>query len=128
MKVTLVKEKKPKRRRKPPKQTYKAYSVALEKVPLGHIYTLPVYSFMNCGYDIKQYLSRIYNREFVLIHESKNLYIIKRVAYAKKTHSEKTEIRKGRFYFPKRKTGNRKMGGHGNSGREGSPENSGGNP
>ena len=106
MKVVIVKERKTSRR-KPRRQAYKTYAWALEKVDLGHIYSISKYHFLkHSGTEIKQYLRRAYEGEFVLVHESKLNYVVKRVKYASHIDSQKTEVRKGRFYLPKRKPGN----------------------
>jgi hypothetical protein len=107
MKVVIRKSQKT-RRRKPRRQAYKTYAIALEKVELGHIYPINKYYFLqHSSTPIKQYLRRAYGGEFVLTFESKNKYIVKRVKdHASYPDSEKTEIRQGRFYLPKRKSSN----------------------
>jgi pyruvate kinase len=89
----------------------------LYQLEVGHIYPIRKAYFRSQTYmDIKQYLSRVYEGEFVLLDETKVQYIVKRVKRAyEATNTSKEVLNKcWRFYIPQRKVCNRKMGGNSN--------------
>ena len=112
MKVVLKKQKKLKIR-KPPKHLYRVMSSRLMKIGVGHIYPINKSYFRRSTHmEIRQYLKRIYEGEFVLIDETPKEYIVKRVKNETgENEGKKVYDRRGRFYIPKRKVRNGKVDG-----------------
>lgn len=114
MKVVL-KKKKTTPGRRPHKQLSKVMATKLIDVEVGHIYPIRKAYFRTQTYmDIRQYLSRVYEGEFVLIDETRHQYIVKRVKRAYETTDTSKEVlnKHWRFYIPKRKVCNGKVGGN----------------
>ena len=112
MKVVLKKQEKPKIR-KPSKHLYRVMSSKLLKIEVGHIYPINKPYFRRATHmEIRQYLKRIYEGEFVLIAETPKEYIVKRIKNeAGKIEGAKVYDRRGRFYIPKRQVRNGKVDG-----------------
>jgi hypothetical protein len=114
MKVTLKKQKAG-QGRKPNKQLSKIMATRLQHLDVGHIYPIRKAYFRSQTYmDIKQYLKRVYEGEFVVFDETPSQYIVKRIkrAYEATDPSEEVLDKCWRFYIPQRKVCNSKMGGN----------------
>lgn len=113
MKVVL-KKKKLDQGRTPNKQLSKIMGTRLRHLDIGHIYPIDKAYFRSQTYmDIRQYLKRIYEGEFVLFDETPSQYIVKRVrkgAYETTDASPEVLDRCWRFYIPQRKVCNSKVG------------------
>lgn len=112
MKVVLKKKEKPKIR-KPSKHLYRVMSSKLLNIDVGHIYPINKSYFRRSTHmEIRQYLKRVYEGEFVLIAETPKEYIVKRVKNETgEIEGKKVYDRRGRFYIPKRKVRNSKVAG-----------------
>lgn len=112
MKVVLKKQERPKIR-KTSKHLYRVMSSRLMKIDVGHIYPINKSYFRRSTHiEIRQYLKRIYEGEFVLIAETPKEYIVKRVKNETgKIEGAKVYDRRGRFYIPQRKVCNSKVAG-----------------
>lgn len=108
MKVTLKKQK-PGQGRRPNKQLSKIMATKLQHLEVGHIYPIRKAYFRSQTYmDIRQYLKRVYDGEFVLFSETPSQYIVKRVKRAYETTDPSKEVlnKCWRFYIPQRKVRN----------------------
>lgn len=113
MKVVL-KKKRPTQGKKPNRLLSKIMATKLQYLDIGHIYPIRKAYFRSQTYmDIKQYLKRVYEGEFVLFDETPTQYIVKRVKmpYETTDSSQKVPDKSWRFYIPQRKVCNRKVGG-----------------